>query len=383
MKVASSVRMRERKVLSILALTCIEGVGPATIRHLSQAFSLETDPLAWTRASLNALRGIPGIGETLAQRLYRERTRALEQATQILKMLDRDQDMGIVLWDEEDYPGNLRQCEDAPPLLFYRGSPASWRSAAHLLTIVGTRQPDAWACEFLRRCVQEWARYQPVIVSGLAYGIDREAHQLALHHQLSTIAVLAHGLDRIYPREHQRLAEQIVEAGGALLSEYPPGQRIHPRNFPHRNRIIAGLSEATVVVQSGVPGGSLITAQRAYEYGRVVFAVPGRPTDQKSQGNLYLISAQIAQILHDPRQLVECLGWHPRGVSGQPRELFLLPSEQEIMDVLRASDHPLSVEEIARRTGRDIAEVLAILATLEMRQYVRTHPGMQYSAAVD
>jgi DNA protecting protein dprA len=212
----------------------------------------------------------------------------------------------ILSYTDADYPQLLYQCEDAPVVLYQRGSINL--EGKRLISVVGTRKASAEGLRFCQRLIAAVAPFDPVIVSGFAYGVDIVAHRAAMAHGLQTIACLGHGFQRIYPQEHSVYCAA-MEANGGFFTDYGHLSPFKPTNFLARNRIVAGLSEATVVIESGQRGGSLSTAGLAFEYNREVFAVPGRPIDVNSVGCNELIYRHKAEILLRPEQLAEDLGW--------------------------------------------------------------------------
>lgn len=222
---------------------------------------------------------------------------------------------------------------------------------------------------------------QVLIVSGLAYGIDTAAHTAALDHSLPTVAVLGHGLDRIYPAENRPLAKRILEASGALVTEYPSGTAINPRYFPARNRIIAALGDATVVVEASEKGGALITAAIAASYHRDVFALPGRLSDTYSRGTINLIATNRALLARNADDIAFQLGWPLAGqqatLEGLQETPRLSPDEQKIVNVLSENDH-LTLDEISRLTAFSLPRTAGILFNMEMAKQVRTLPGHLY-----
>lgn len=282
-----------------------------------------------------------------------------------------------------DYPERLQDCPDAPVGLFSLGT--TGLNNAHIISIVGTRKSTPYGHDFIHRLITDLKQKVPdvVIVSGLAYGIDVCAHRESLQAGLETIGVLAHGLDTMYPASHRETAARMVRHGG-LLTEYPSQTRGDRQNFLRRNRIVAGISDCTIVAESMVHGGSLVTARIANDYQREVFAVPGRATDLSSQGCNDLIRNQKAHLLQSADDIIEMMGWQTAAQRqeilnrGIEKELFveLTDDQQRVVDVLRQFDLQLNL--IAVKTGLHISKVNAVLFELEMRGIVKAYAGGTY-----
>ena len=282
--------------------------------------------------------------------------------------------------DDVDYPARLRDCEDAPCILYYRGTVDL--NCRHILSIVGTRKATEYGKSFCQRFLKDLSILCPdvLIVSGLAYGIDINAHRQALANGLPTIAVLAHGLDQIYPRMHRATAIEMLHQGG-LLTEFTSQSVADKINFVARNRIVAGMADATLVVESAEKGGSLITAGIAEGYGRDVFAVPGRIGDKASSGCNLLIRESRAALLQSAEEFVKAMGWATAKAESKPvqRELFpeLSTDEMAVFEALKGSEgkhlNLLTVE-----TNIPIGRLSSILFEMELRGIVRLLSGGVY-----
>ncbi len=288
-----------------------------------------------------------------------------------------------LLMDDPDYPSRLRECEDAPLMLFFRGS--ADLNALRIVSMVGTRHATPYGQDVCDRFVRELSQRCPdvLIVSGLAYGIDIMAHRAALANGLKTIGVLAHGLDRIYPSVHRHTATQMVEQGG-LLTEYPSGTNPDKQNFVARNRIVAGMADATIVVESAAKGGALITAGIAESYHRDCFAFPGRVSDEFSIGCHRLIQRNQAALLTTADDFIEAMGWDAAPLTKPQgpvqRELFpdLNEAEQKVVNVLQQQEDGLTVNILTVRAGIPIDRLIALLFELEMKGVVRVLAGGVY-----
>ncbi len=346
----------------------VKGIGAVRLRTLLDTFGDAQQ--AWT-ASSQALRQT-GLSDKLVENLVRLRADvSLEQVWEDIQA----KEINVLTWEDEGYPARLRDVENAPPVLYLRGTITSEDDWA--VAIVGTRRATSYGRQVAERIARELARNGVTVVSGMARGIDGVAHRTALDAGGRTLAVLGSGVDRIYPPEHRRLAEDIVSQG-ALISDYPPGTPPEGRNFPPRNRIIAGLSLATVVVEAGKRSGALITSDFALEQGREVFAVPGNVMAPQSRGPNRLIQ-QGAHPLLDPKEILETLELSLLTEQRQARTVLPSnPSEAQIFDVLGYES--LHVDEIQVQTGMPIEEVTATLAMMELKGMVRKVGSMRYMA---
>ena len=295
----------------------------------------------------------------------------------------------LAVQDAEAYPRRLSQCEDAPLVLYHLGN--ADLNAQHIVSVVGTRRCTERGRDLCNRLCADLARLLPgtLIVSGLAYGIDIAAHRAALTGVLPTVGVLAHGLDEIYPRLHRDTAVSMLRQGG-LLTEYMSHTRIEKVNFVQRNRIVAGLADATIVVESAEHGGSLITAEMANGYSREVFAFPGRTSDPCSAGCLRLIRRNEARLITSADDLLADLGWQPRtqpdgqGVmdftpgTGTGTPAALSPEERAIVAALQEGGGELSVADLMAKVGQPVARLTPILFGMEMDGRVKKLAGNRY-----
>ncbi len=282
--------------------------------------------------------------------------------------------------DDDNYPARLRDFYDAPKLLYGKGNISF---EGHFLSVVGTRNATDRGKQICRDLIADLAAQVPnlTIVSGLAYGIDVAAHRAALEVGLPTIIIPAHGLDRIYPQIHRPVAVQALEKGG-ILTEYPSGTEPLQSNFLTRNRIIAGLSEATLVVESKCKGGSLVTANHAFSNNRDVFAVPGRPNDETAVGCNELIRRNIAGLVMSAKDIIEALSWDIKPKAKEPTlaSLFvdLTPEEEAVLKVLRQYEDGVHVNTLATEAEMSFADISALLFGLEMKGVARSLPGAKY-----
>ena len=287
--------------------------------------------------------------------------------------------------NDEDYPQRLKDCNDAPVLLYFRGS--ANLNSQHIVSMVGTRQITNYGKDLCRSFVRDLKQVCPdaLVVSGLAYGVDVNCHRAALEQGLETVGVLAHGLDQIYPRHHRETAKQMVDQGG-LLTEYMSNTVIDKRNFVQRNRIVAGVSDAVIVVESATKGGSLITAEIAQSYNRQVWAFPGRVFDTYSSGCNMLIFKNKASLLTNAEDFCLEMGWtddvqHQKQLSeGIQQELFAddySAEEQAVLQAL-ARDDSKQINVLAVETNIAIGELSSLLFSLEMKGAVQSLVGGRY-----
>ncbi len=283
--------------------------------------------------------------------------------------------------NDYNYPSRLANCEDGPVMLYRLGT--TDLEAKHVVAIVGTRHATPYGVDITTRIVRDLAERLDdlVIVSGLAYGIDVAAHKAALDANVPTVAVVAHPLNTIYPADHRGVAVQMLRQGGAIVTEYSTTDQVHRANFLARNRIVAGLSDCTIVVESDTRGGSLVTASLAGEYNREVFAVPGRLTDRYSRGCLDLIAGNRAHIYTGADDLIAEMGWTKRSEPGEQMTLAveLSTEEEKIVDYL--TQNPASrINDIMLATDIPTGRLKDLLFNMEMKDLVLSMAGGKYSA---
>lgn len=312
--------------------------------------------------------------------LYR-REEAVARAGKEMDFLERHGITMLYLHDA-DYPVRLSEIPNAPKALFVLGNPDV--ASDHIVSIVGTRRCTQGGMDFCRSFVEELALMFPDlwVVSGLAYGIDSVGHSAAVAAGRPTAAVLAHGLDTIYPAAHRNLAREIIARGGALVSEYPSGVTPYRSRFLERNRIVAGLSDATIVVESEIKGGAMSTANTAFSFSREVFAVPGRPTDIMNSGCNHLIRKNKAHILTSVSDFIEDMDWRPAGIRLDPRQRCLFPELtgdcKIVYDCIRFHREPLTPDAIHAATTLPVAKVMSALGELEFDGIVSRLSGNRY-----
>ena len=369
-----------------IALSLVKYIGPRSAIELLEAVG--SAAALFTDAELRT-RVLPRLPQRIALQLAS--SSLVEEALRIEQQCSQEGIRPLFLLSEE-YPASLREIAVPPMVLYVRGAYDLWCDREHI-SLVGTRRASEYGQKITRQIVKELASIHPplTIVSGLAYGVDIRAHEAALDEGLPTVAVLAHGLDTLYPSAHRRIAEEILRDGGAWVSEYPPGVKPYRQAFVARNRIIAGLSAATIVVEAGERSGSLSTASYALESGREVFACPGRLTDLLSIGCHKLIEEQRAHLYLGAISLGRELGWDASAdssdacTSGATRLEKQLPAspmrEYPSHPLLRllAEQGILSVDELARLSGEDLMTVRSELFDLELDGWVQARAGGCYA----
>ncbi len=363
--------MKEELIYQI-AINHIPGIGGVTARRLiSYCGGVE----AVFKEKLHALKKIPGVGEKLATAIRKQDV--FERAEQEINFIKKH---GIrpLFYLDDCYPHRLKQCEDGPMMIFVKGSADLNRQK--VLAIVGTRNITPYGREQCEAFVRELVPYEPLIVSGLAYGVDACAHKAALKHKLPTAAVLGHGLDRIYPQVHTKLAKQII-ADGALVTDFLTGTKPDRENFPKRNRIIAGLCDGIIVIEAAITGGALITANIANTYNRDVFALPGRISDQYSQGCNKLIRINKAHLMESIADLQYIMNWEPGNntKNGVQTSLFVTLSEEEKTLATFLKEHKeAGIDQIVAGTGFNLSKTTTILLSLEFKEVVKPLPGKMF-----
>jgi DNA processing protein len=356
-----------------VALTQVPNIGAVQARTLLQ--HLEVGQIFSTKKHI--LEKIEGIGSFRANAICRFKD--FSAAEKEVAFIEKNR-IRPLLYGAEDYPRRLMHCYDPPTLLYLKGEAVL--NAEKVLGVIGTRNLSDYGRQATEKLIKELAGSGAVIVSGLAYGIDATAHKAALKHKLPTVAVLAHGLNQVYPGEHIPLAKEMVQEGGGLLTEFNTFSKPDRHNFPIRNRIVAGLCDAVVVMETGMKGGSMITADLANGYNRDVFAFPGRTTDLKSEGCNFLIRKNKAGLVNNASELVEALGWDNEKNKKKPprqRELFieLNPEEKRIVDLLRPGE-PVHIDELQFQTGLTPGQIASTLLNLEFRGVIASSPGKSY-----
>ncbi|TNE30271.1 MAG: DNA-protecting protein DprA [Bacteroidetes bacterium] len=354
-----------------LALCFVDKIGPVIARALVD-FCGSAEAVFNEKKHL--LEKVPGLGNERVQAIFKSDPRV--KADLELKYAN-DHGIEILFYKDEAFPRRLLRCADSPVLLFKKGQ--ANLNPNHTVAVVGTRNQTSHGASMTTEMIREWSAISPTIISGLALGIDATAHRAALKYGCTTIAVLGHGFEYRYPYQNRKLYTEIEE-NGALLTEFPSTSKPDAANFPKRNRIVAGMSDATVVVEAAIKGGALITGQLAASYNRDVFAVPGRVSDPLSAGCLNLIKKNEACVLSTPSDLLETMGWETES-DPKPKQISLpIDLSTEEASIISALQYgPMQVDKIGSATGRPISQVFALITTLELRGLVKSLPGKQYT----
>lgn len=358
-----------------IALSLLPGIGPVLARNLLSYCGGVEEIFKMKKSHLER---IPGIGAGKAGSI--DTKIVLLRAEKEVDFIRRNRIHPVFYLDKE-YPARLKNCEDAPIILYFKGN--CNLNSARVISIVGTRQYSPYGRELTENLVADLCKYDVMIVSGLAYGIDIIAHRAATLNSIPTVAVTAHGLDRIYPSAHSATAEKMLLNGG-VLTEYISGTVPDRENFPSRNRIVAGMCDATIVVESAVRGGALITAEIANAYNRDVFAFPGRVKDVFSQGCHQLIRENKAMLVTSADDIAKAMNWdleeEAKVIKLQKQlDLFLELNDAEklIVGILK-DDGIVAIDMIAVKANMPVSTVSSLLLKLEFAGVLRSLPGKVY-----
>lgn len=323
-----------------------------------------------------------GIGEYRAVKIVNSKSEALERAEKEIKYLTTN-DVSAVTFFDEQYPKRLKECDDAPIVLYYKGEPDF--NSKKIISIVGTRSATKYGIDFTKNLISELATRYPelVIVSGLAYGIDICAHQSALESGLKTWAVLGHSLEIIYPAKHRNVAEKISKEGSALVCDYPHGSYIDTTNFIKRNRIVAGICDALLIVESAEKGGAMVTANIANHYNKDVFALPGNIDSKYSKGCNNLIKSHRAHLIQSIEDIEYILNWSGEKNIEEKKKEKNIPeniseNEKKVAEILKKYDF-LDIDNISRQSGLSSNTLSITLLELEFKGLVKAMPGKIFS----
>lgn len=370
---------KQNEILYSLALSHIPGIGLISARTLFDVFGNAVEIFERREELLHHLQ--PSSRKFIKML---ENPHVFERAKRELEFAGKNGIECICLGDKR-YPSRLRECQDAPLVLFFKGK--ADLNALRMVSLVGTRNATEYGRELCDKFVSRLHELCPdvTVVSGLAYGIDIAAHRAALAAQIPTIGVLAHGLDRIYPAVHRKTAIEMLENGG-LLTEYMSQTNPDRQNFVQRNRIVAGMCDATIVVESAAKGGALITAGLAESYHRDCFAFPGRVGDSYSQGCNQLVRDNKASMILNADDFVKAMGWDGNNDCQRPqaiqRQLFvdLTEEEERLMDILQAQPQGIQINALVVEADIPINRISALLFELEMKGLVKALTGGVYKA---
>ncbi|MEP7144277.1 MAG: DNA-processing protein DprA [Ferruginibacter sp.] len=355
-----------------IALTHLPNIGDVHAKSLVNRYG---DAQSIFRAKKKDLENQEGIGTVRANSI--KAFAGFENCEAEIKFIEQYRISPLFITDK-NYPQRLLNCYDSPALLYYRGN--ANLNSSRIISIVGTRNNSDYGKTTCEKLMEQLQPENILVVSGLAFGIDTIAHRAALKNNLPTVGVLAHGLDRIYPPQNKPLAKQMVEQGG-LLTEFTSNTIPDKQNFPKRNRIVAGMCDAVIVIESGQKGGSLITAELGNSYNKDVFAIPGRTNDTKSEGCNYLIKNNKASLLTCAGDLLDMMNWnepkksHPK----KQRELFVeLTADEKVVIGILQNQESIQIDQLYFKSGLSSSSMAAALLMLEMQGLVTSLPGKVY-----
>ena len=357
----------------LLGLTLIKGVGNVSARHLVEYFG---SAKAVFTEKKHTLEQVPGIGEYIATNIRASESTALKRAEKEFLFIEKNK-IAVYSIADEHYPVRLRECQDAPVVFYFKGN--ADLHASHIISIVGTRNATEYGRNLTDTLIKDLTKHFPdiLIVSGLAYGIDICAHRCALKYEAPTIGVLAHGLDRIYPSLHRSVAVEMLHKGG-LLTDFMSETNPDRENFLRRNRLIAGLADATIVVESAERGGALVTADIAFSYGRDVYTFPGRVADKFSTGCNRLVQMNKAGLITSANDLVTALGWD--ALKKEPKQMgisFVEKPDHPVISLL-AQKGEFHINELAVLMKLPIHQLSPMLFELELAGHIKALPGGIY-----
>ena len=355
-----------------IALTLVPNIGDIHAKALINYFGDAEAVFSARKKNLEALEGI-GIIRANSIKNFNDFQKAEEEIAFIKKYK-----IATLFITDKNYPQRLLNCYDSPTLLYYKGN--ADLNSSKIIAIVGTRNNSEYGKSICEKLIEQLAGEDIIIISGLAFGIDSIAHKTAVKNEMKTIGVLAHGLDMVYPSQNGGLAKQMIKNGG-LLTEFRSLTKPDRQNFPSRNRIVAGISDAIIVVETGIKGGSLITAELGNGYNKDVFAFPGRINDGKSEGCNFLIKNNKAALFTCANDILENMGWQKeKQISAKKqRELFieLTPDEKTVINILQQQEQ-VNIDELFLKSKLTSSAVAAALLMLEMQGVVTSLPGKIY-----
>ncbi|MGN6181206.1 MAG: DNA-processing protein DprA [Mucilaginibacter sp.] len=364
-------------LLHQIALTYIKNIGPyyakSIVSYLGSADRLFT-------IAPSKLMKIDGIKDRRVEALSRPvLDEALRKADAEMRFIERN-NIDVLFYTDPRYPKRLKMCNDSPLLLYSKGN--ADLNNQRVISIVGTRNATEYGKYLCRQLIEDLQPYNVLVVSGLAYGIDVCAHKECVKSGVPTVGVLGHGLDRLYPAQNRSTAEKMIE-NGALLTEYPSGTLPDRENFPQRNRIVAGMADATIVVEASVKGGALITAEIANSYNRDVFSFPGRIGDEFSEGCNFLIRHHKALLLTSGADLAYSLGWEKADQQHTTPDQLALPldlsaDELLILQAIKQNNAPLAIDDLTIKINMPMSQLAMNLLNMEMQGYIRSLPGKTY-----
>lgn len=359
-------------MLHKIALTFVKGIGDITIKSLVSYCGSAEEVF---KAKQSTLEKIPGIGPKTAKLIANHGV--FERAEQEIAFIEKYK-IEPIFYTDKTYPKRLKNCVDSPALLYFKGK--TNLNNQKVIAIVGTRNASTYGKVFCEKLIDGLKEHNILIVSGLAYGIDVAAHKSAVAMNQATVGVLGHGLDRIYPAQHRSVAESML-ANGGLLTEFPSQTNPDRSNFPKRNRIIAGLADAVIVVEAAKKGGALITAEIANSYNKDVFALPGRNDDEYSEGCNFLIKTNRANLITKPEDIEYIMGWqvNPALQKKEEPKLFIDLTKDEllIVDLIKEA-RAIAIDDLQLKLEMPQSKLAMLLLNLEMQSVIIALPGRVY-----
>lgn len=370
--------MNNDLLLYDIALTFLPGIGNINAKKIVTRFGSSKEIFD---IKIKDLEEVPGIGQISAKRIYSSFNSALALAEEELKYIFNN-DINIISISDAEYPTRLKECVDAPFLLYYKGKPNF--ESEKIISIVGTRHPTNYGINFAEKLVSDLAEKYPniIIISGLALGIDIVAHKSAIKNDVETWAILGHGLSYMYPAKHLKIAQTIYENKGAIICDFPHLTKPDAPNFPQRNRIVAGLSDAVIVVESGIKGGSIITATIANSYNRDVFALPGNINSKCSSGCNNLIKTSRANLIESIEDLEYLMNWTcEKNNTIKPKIINLNDfndNEKIIIEILM-KNNTIEIDELTNISGLNPNTLSLCLLELELNGIIKSMPGKMFA----
>ncbi len=360
------------ELLYQIALTLIPNIGDIHAKALINHFGNAEAIFSARKKDLETLEGIGTIRANSIKNFH-----DFKKAEDEILFIQKYKIQPLFITDK-NYPQRLLNCYDSPAMLYYKGS--ADLNSPKIICVVGTRNNNEYGKNICEKLIEDLAGEDIIVVSGLAFGIDSLAHKAAIKNDLKTIGVLAHGLDMVYPSQNSPLAKQMIKTGG-LLTEFRSCTKPDRQNFPGRNRIVAGISDAIVVIESGLKGGSLITAELGNGYNKDVFAFPGRVNDIKSEGCNFLIKNNKAALITSANDILENMGWkeNKKISAKKQRELFIeLTDNEKIIITVLQSQEQVHIDELYLKSKLNSSAVAQALLMLEMQGVVSSIPGKIY-----
>ncbi len=362
----------QTELLYQVALTLIPNIGDVHAKALVSHFGNAESIFSARKKDLEALEGIGSIRANSIKNFH-----DFKKAEEEISFIEKYKIQTLFITDK-NYPQRLLNCYDSPAILYYKGT--ADLNSSKIISVVGTRSNNDYGKSVCEKLIEDLANEDVIIVSGLAFGIDSIAHKSAIKNDLKTIGVLAHGLDMVYPSQNSSLAKQMIKTGG-LLTEFRSCTKPDRQNFPGRNRIVAGISDAIIVVESGLKGGSLITAELGNGYNKDVFAFPGRANDIKSEGCNFLIKNNKAALITSANDILESMGWkeNKKPSAKKQKELFIeLTDDEKIIVKILQSQEQIHIDELYLKSKLTSSAVAQALLMLEMQGVVSSMPGKIY-----